>query len=148
MNTLLRSLALLLLAGISLGADSKRSAPASVVRGATYQSPSGTKLRILMDEKMAGGPELEVGELTFAPNTDSGEHAHASTETFYVLEGTLEHIVNGESTLLKPGMIGTVRPPNKVRHKTGPAGAKAIVMWSPTGEAARITSRWKKLDQP
>jgi quercetin dioxygenase-like cupin family protein len=116
------------------------------VRGAVYQSASGTKLKILMDQAMMGGTELEIGEITFAPNTDSGDHVHGATETFYVLEGELEHVVNGQSIKLTPGMIGTVRPPDKVRHKTGPKGAKALVMWSPTGEAARIASRWKRVE--
>lgn len=101
-----------------------------------------------MDQEMFRGAELEIGEITFAPNTDSGDHVHGSTETFYVLEGELEHIVDGQSIKLTPGMIGTVRPPDKVRHKTGPRGARALVIWAPLGEAARIASRWKRIDQP
>lgn len=140
--------ALILLGTFAIGADSDRpeAAPAPVVRGAVYQSASGTKLRILMDQEMARGTELEVGEITFVPNTDSGDHVHGATETFYVLEGELEHIVNGQGIKLTTGMIGTVRPPDKVRHKTGPAGARALVMWTPVGEAARIASRWKRIE--
>jgi quercetin dioxygenase-like cupin family protein len=103
---------------------------------------------MLMNSDMFRGTELEIGEITFVPNTDSGDHVHGATETFYVLEGELEHIVNGQSVKLTAGMIGTVRPPDKVRHKTGPAGAKALVIWAPAGEAARIASRWKRVDQP
>jgi quercetin dioxygenase-like cupin family protein len=112
--------------------------------GKTYASPGGTVLRPLTDPAMYGGGEVDVGELTFAPNTDSGDHVHGAIETFYVLEGELEHVVNGKSLFLKPGMLGTVRPPDKVRHKTGAAGAKAIVIWAPGGEMARIASRWKE----
>jgi quercetin dioxygenase-like cupin family protein len=93
-----------------------------------------------------GGSELEIGEITFVPNSDSGEHLHGATETFYVLEGELEHVVNGKSVKLTAGMIGTVRPPDKVRHKTGPNGAKALVIWAPAGEAARIAGRWKRVE--
>ena len=89
---------------------------------------------------------MEMAEITFVPNSDSGDHVHGATETFYVLEGELEHIVNGESMKLTPSMTGTVRPPDKVRHKTGPKGARALVIWAPGGEAARIASRWKRVE--
>ena len=152
MKTLLSSAAFFLLGAFAVYAGADRSAPAPapapVVRGAIYQSAGGTKLKILMEQEMFRGTELEIGEITFAPNADSGEHVHGATETFYVLDGELEHFVNGESVKLTAGMIGTVRPPDKVRHKTGPAGARALVIWAPGGEAARIASRWKRVDVP
>jgi quercetin dioxygenase-like cupin family protein len=114
---------------------------ASSVR--VYQSPGGTKLRVLIDKTDLKGTEVEIGELTFAPNSDSGDHQHGVTETFYVLEGELEHVVNGKSTKLTPGMVGSVRPPDSVRHRTGAAGARALVIWAPGGEIARITARWR-----
>jgi hypothetical protein len=52
--------------------------------------------------------------------------------------------VNGESHLLKPGMAGYVKPPDRVRHKTGAAGAKVVVVWVPGEEGKRIASRWKR----
>ena len=142
--------ALIVLGALAIGAEVSRptSAPVSPVRGAVYQSASGTKLRMLMDQEMFRGAELEIGEITFAPNSDSGDHVHGVTETFYILDGELEHLVNGQSVKLTAGMIGTVRPPDKVRHKTGPQGARALVIWAPAGEAARIASRWKRVDQP
>lgn len=150
MKTTLTSAIVLILGLLVLGAAAERPtpAPAPVPRGAVYQSASGTKLRILTDQEMFRGTELEIGEITFAPNTDSGDHVHGATETFYVLDGELEHIVNGQGVKLTTGMLGTVRPPDKVRHKTGPGGARALVIWAPAGEAARIASRWKRVDQP
>jgi quercetin dioxygenase-like cupin family protein len=150
MKTTLISAALILLSAFAIGADANHptSALAPAVRGATYQSAGGTKLRMLMDQELSRGAELEIGEITFPPNADSGDHVHGATETFYVLDGELEHVVNGQSVKLTTGMVGTVRPPDKVRHKTGPQGARALVIWAPAGEAARITSRWKRVDQP
>ena len=117
----------------------------SADKGTTFVSPKGTRLRLLVDKGNLGGEEVELGEITFTANADSGDHAHRSTEIFYVLEGELEHVVNGKSYLLKPGMVGYVRPPDQVRHKTGAAGAKALVIWAPAGEAGRITSGdWKR----
>lgn len=111
----------------------------------TYVSQSGTTLRILLDQTQLGGAEVEVGEITFPPGADSGDHAHGATEIFYVLSGELEHVVNGRSELLKPGMIGFVRPPDKVRHKVpGKEPVKALVIWAPGGEAGRITKNWKR----
>lgn len=118
----------------------------SVEQTASWVSPAGTRLRVLIDRNNLGGEEVELGEISFAANTDSGDHLHGSTEVFYVLEGELEHIVNGESHVLKPGMVGYVRPPDQVRHRVGSGGAKALVIWAPGGEAGRITAKnWKRL---
>lgn len=117
----------------------------SVEKSTNWVSPSGTRLRVLVDKGNLAGEEVELGEITFAANADSGDHAHGSTEIFYVLEGELEHIVNGKSYRLMPGMVGYVRPPDQVRHKVGPGGAKALVIWAPGGEGSRITSgSWKR----
>lgn len=110
---------------------------------ATYRSPGGTTLKLLLDDSNVGA-EATVGELTFLPNANSGDHAHGSIEIFYVLSGELEHVVNGKSEILKPGMAGYVKPPDMVRHKTGPSGAKVIVIWIPGDEAKRIVARWRK----
>ena len=57
------------------------------------------------------------------------------TEIFYVLDGDLEHIVNGESHRLAPGMLGYVNPPDMVSHRVDPDGppARAVVIWAPGG---------------
>ena len=109
----------------------------------TYRSPGGTTLRLLLDERNVG-PEVTVGEIIFPPNMDSGEHQHGAIEVFYIVSGELEHVVNGKSELLKPGMAGHVNPPDKVRHKTGAAGAKAVVIWVPGDEGKKIAARWTK----
>ncbi|MGH7713821.1 MAG: cupin domain-containing protein [Gemmatimonadaceae bacterium] len=112
-------------------------------RGVTYRSAGGTTLRLLLDDSNVG-PEASVGELTFPPNADSGDHTHGAIEMFYVLSGELEHVVNGKSQILKTGMTGYVRPPDTIRHKTGPAGAKVIVIWVPGEEAKKIVARWTR----
>lgn len=112
-------------------------------QGVTFRAPSGVTLRLMLDETNLGA-EASVGEMIFPPNQDSGEHAHGAVEIFYVLSGELEHVVNGKSQFLKPGMAGFVKPPDRVRHKTGPAGAKVVVMWVPGEEGRRIASRWTR----
>ena len=125
------------LSAVSIGAQS------DVSQGTLYRSPGGTTLRLMLDDSNVG-PEVSVGEMVFPPNTDSGDHQHGAIELFYVVSGELEHVVNGKGQLLKPGMSGYVKPPDKVRHQTGPGGAKVVVIWVPGEEGKKIAARWKK----
>lgn len=122
---------------------SRPAAQSEKLQGTTYRAPSGTTLRIMLDETNVG-PEVTVGEMIFPPNQDSGDHQHGAKEMFYVVSGELEHVVNGKSEILKPGMAGYVNPPDKVRHKTGAAGAKVVVIWAPGDEGKKLAARWKK----
>jgi quercetin dioxygenase-like cupin family protein len=128
---------------VLLSISAATAAAQSGKTGDAYRSPGGATLRLLLDDSNVG-PEVSVGELTFPPNADSGEHTHGAIEMFYVLSGELEHVVNGKSYVLKPGMTGYVRPPDKIRHKTGAAGAKVIVVWVPGDEAKKIAARWTR----
>jgi quercetin dioxygenase-like cupin family protein len=123
-------------------------APAAIAQteppqGTTYRSPGGTTLRLMLDDSNIG-KDVSLGEMMFPPNSDSGDHQHGAIEIFYVVSGELDHVVNGVSHVLKPGMSGFVKPPDKVRHKTGPAGAKVVVVWVPGEEGGKIAARWKK----
>ena len=69
------------------------------------------------------------------PNSDSGEHQHGVTETFYVLEGDMQQVINGKPVALKPGMAASIRATDHVQHKAGPKGAKVLVIWAPGGES-------------
>jgi len=109
----------------------------------TWRSAGGTTLKLFLDSTNVGR-EVSLGEIVFPPNADSGNHQHGATEIFYVISGELEHVVNGKSQLLTAGMVGYVSPPDTIRHKTGPAGAKAVVVWVPGAEAGKIVSRWTK----
>jgi quercetin dioxygenase-like cupin family protein len=115
--------------------------PAEV--GVTYRSPAGSTLRLMLSDADLGG-EVSMGEITFPPNSDSGDHQHGAIEILYVLSGTLEHTVNGKTQILTAGMVGYVKPPDKIRHKTGADGAKVLVTWVPGDEANKIVARWKK----
>ncbi len=136
----MKSLAIALGAAV-LSASAARAQNAA--RPVTYRAPSGTTLKLLLDSANVG-PEVTLGEMTFAPNTDSGDHKHGAIEMFYVVSGQLEHIVNGTSWMLGPGDAGYVRPPDTIRHKTGPAGAKVVVIWVPGDEARKVVARWQK----
>jgi quercetin dioxygenase-like cupin family protein len=130
-------------AAVALCLVTSGAAQSEKLQGVTYRSPSGSTLRLMLDESNVG-PEVTVGELIFPPNSDSGDHQHGALEMFYVVTGELDHVVNGKSQILKPGMSGYVKPPDKVRHKTGPAGAKVVVIWVPGDEGKKIASRWTR----
>jgi quercetin dioxygenase-like cupin family protein len=138
-----RSLIYGCLIAVSAAALAGRLAAQDKLQGMTYRAPSGTTLRLMLDESNVGS-EVTLGEMIFPPNQDSGDHQHGAIEMFYVVSGELEHVVNGQSQFLKPGMAGYVRPPDKVRHKTGPAGAKVVVVWVPGEEGRKVAARWKK----
>ena len=137
----MRTLALSI--AVALCAITGGAAQSEKLQGTTYTSPGGTTLRLMLDENNVG-PSVSVGEMIFPANTDSGEHQHGALEMFYVVSGELDHVVNGKSQILKPGMSGFVKPPDSVRHKTGPAGAKVVVVWVPGDEGKKIAARWKK----
>jgi quercetin dioxygenase-like cupin family protein len=139
----MRTLKLLLVLSFALALTASSSAQSGKAQGSTFRSPGGTTLKLMLDESNVG-PEVTVGEMVFPPNQDSGDHQHGAIEMFYVVSGELDHVVNGVSHVLKPGMSGYVKPPDKVRHKTGPAGAKVVVIWVPGEEGKKIAARWTK----
>jgi quercetin dioxygenase-like cupin family protein len=128
---------------LALCAMPTRAAQTEKLQGTTYRSPGGTTLRLMLDDGNVG-PEVTLGEMIFPPNMDSGDHQHGAIEMFYVVTGELEHVVNGQSQILKPGMSGFVKPPDKVRHKTGAAGAKVVVVWVPGDEGKKLAARWTR----
>jgi len=123
------------------------SAPQAAARPRHFVSPNGTRMRVLADDSDVRGSEVEIVELTFPANSDSGDHHHAVTETFYVLEGEMEQVINGKPVKLTPGTSASIRSTDQVRHKSGPNGAKVLVVWAPGGEIARVTARWKPAPQ-
>lgn len=86
-------------------------------------------VKVLVEKANLGSDGAEIIEIEFPPGYESRPHFH-ELEILYVVEGELEHIVDGESSSLKPGMIGIVRYPNEVIHKAHQEyGAKVLVVW-------------------
>ena len=102
------------------------------------------QLRVLLDRSSLGSAEVELAEIVFPAGSDSGDHVHGVTEISYVLDGELQHIVGERTETLRRGQVGFVRANERVRHKVVPGQpVRALVIWAPGGEAARITARWK-----
>ena len=108
---------------------------------------SGTRIKMLLEAANLGDSSIEVAEITFPVGTNpTAGHRHGATEIFYVVEGVLDHVVNGVSHRLEPGMVGVVKPGDSVAHRVlSDVPVKAVVMWVPGGEADRLAppDRWK-----
>jgi quercetin dioxygenase-like cupin family protein len=99
--------------------------------------PSGVKVKLLVEQSNLGGTEVEIGEITFpAGYKKSPAHGHGHVEIFYVLSGKLGHEVNGTKHTIEPGMVGIVRPGDRVVHSVeSDEPVRALVIWAPAGEA-------------
>lgn len=93
-------------------------------------------IKVLVESETLGIPGVEIAEIFFPPEYVGQPHPHG-LEIFYILEGELDHIVDGKSHILKPGMVGVVRAPDTVVHKTHSSeGVKALVIW-PLGQEVK-----------
>lgn len=112
---------------------------------------SGASITMLLDATNLGSEELEVAEITFPVGlSPSGGHRHGAMEIFYVVEGVLGHVVNGEEHRIEPGMVGVVKPGDEVAHRVlGDRPVRALVIWVPGGEADRIApaDRWTEIER-
>jgi quercetin dioxygenase-like cupin family protein len=101
-------------------------------------------LRMLLDEAQLGGSQVSVGERAYPPNYASAEHAHKSIELIYVLSGRFQHVVNGKIHALTPGMLGVVKPGDKVQHRTDGSGpANVLMIWVPGDDGRDLARGWQ-----
>jgi quercetin dioxygenase-like cupin family protein len=100
-------------------------------------SSSGLKIKMLVEQSNLGGSEVEIGEITFpADYKKSPPHRHGQVEIFYVRSGKLGHEVNGVKHVIGPGMVGIVRPGDRVVHSVeSDEPVQGLVIWTPCGEA-------------
>lgn len=97
------------------------------------------KFKILLDSAALKGGEMELVEITFPAGSPGGAHKHTRLEVIYVLEGEMDHVVNGKTYHLRPGSVGVVRPGDEVIHRvTSATPVRVLVMWAPGGELKRI----------
>jgi quercetin dioxygenase-like cupin family protein len=103
------------------------------------RSRDGLAITVLLERSNFSGGELEVAEITLPPSPNAGSHRHASSEILYILSGELDHVVNDTSHGLRPGMLGIVRPGDRVAHRVrSTEPVRALVIWEPGGEVDRI----------
>ncbi|PCI21087.1 hypothetical protein COB64_01040 [Candidatus Wolfebacteria bacterium] len=98
--------------------------------------PTGTvSIKMLVEQ-----PDVEIGELYLAEAYGSGAlHTHGVNEYIYVTSGELGHTIDGKLHVLKPGMVGVVKPGQQVGHSVLSKGpVKALIVWVPGGEASKL----------
>ncbi len=93
-------------------------------------------IKIMLEQANLLEAGVEVAEIYFPPGYQDVAHMH-ELELLYVLEGELDHIVNGVSHILKPGMLGVVKEPDLVVHRShSDDGVKVLAIW-PYGNEIR-----------
>ena len=141
-NAVALTVALMSVAGIGTTVSAQDSDYEAATTGTrVLEGGSGFAIKMLVEQSNLGGGEVEVGEITFPVGSGQARnsHTHTRVEIFYILEGELDHIVNDESHLLTPGMVGIVRPGDRVVHRVvSDSPVKALVIWAPGGEIERI----------
>jgi quercetin dioxygenase-like cupin family protein len=105
------------------------------------RNPGGTTWKLVLNESILGGNELDLAEVTLPSGSATPSHTHAPLEVLYVLSGIYDHEVNGKRYRLSPGMVGIVRPGDQVRHiATNGTDVKLLVIWIPAGNTERFAS--------
>jgi len=133
--------------GASGQAEVEYERASSGTRWLEPSAPGGPLLKVLVEPSILGGTEVSLAEIEFAPTGDGTPpaHVHGSVEVFYVLSGILDHVVNGESHLLGPGMVGIVRPGDRVSHGVrSHEPVRALVIWAPGVEVERIAPLFRE----
>ena len=86
-------------------------------------------IKILIEESNFGEKGVEIAEIYFPPGYQDIAHMH-ELELLYVLDGRLDHIVNGVSHILYPGMLGIVKSPDLVVHRSDSEnGVRVLAIW-------------------
>lgn len=132
---------LLLLLCSDLRAQDSESEYQTTTQGTRWlESPNGgLAIKVLVEESNLGSSEVELAEITFPAGSEGGNHRHGSIEIFYVLSGTMRHVVNGVPHEVRPGEVAIVKPGDVVSHEvTSDEPVRALVIWAPGGEAGRI----------
>jgi quercetin dioxygenase-like cupin family protein len=140
-KTIALSSLLVVACGTSFAIGRTMQAPAP---GPQLTSITRGSLRMLLDVPQLGGGQVSVGERNYPPNYESAEHTHKSIEVIYVLAGEYHHVINGKPHVLTPGMLGLVKPGDKVQHRTGPRGpARTLMIWVPGADGTDLAKGWQ-----
>ena len=145
MNFILVALAVMCLSSVSNAQDSasyRRSSGGTKI----LENDAGTVIKVLVDRMVLGDSGVEIAEATLPVGAGAGpsSHRHGTTEMIYVVSGELDHVVNGTTYRLSPGMVGLVKPSDTVIHRVvGQTPVKLLLIWAPGGEVERLEQRFR-----
>ncbi len=133
---------------ISAHAHSEVPLGSNTARQASSGGPDN--LRLLLTSASLGSDGLEIAVLNL-PGGDGktcadkqcSSHQHPVDEVFYVLSGRLEHIVDGESLTVEPGMLAIATRNQSVIHNVlSEDPLVALIIWMATGEFDRLVEHY------
>jgi quercetin dioxygenase-like cupin family protein len=106
----------------------------------SFWNPEGIPPRTLapgVTAKIASGERMMLSLVTFAPDAVVPTHSHPHEQMGFLVSGTLEFTIAGETRVLSGS--GMVFVPGGVPHaaKAGPGGAVALEAFSPPREEFR-----------
>lgn len=139
--------AVMFLASSATGAQDTSAYKRSSSGTRVLENDGGTQIRVLVEASVLGGSGVEIAEVTMPVGSGAApaSHRHGSTEMIYVISGELDHVVNGETHRLTPGMVGIVKPSDTVIHRVvGASPVKALLVWAPGGEVERLAARFRQ----
>ncbi len=111
------------------------------------ENDAGTSIKVLVERSVLGDSSVEIAEAILPVGTGAGpaSHRHGSAEMIYVISGELDHVVNGTTHRLTPGMVGIVKPADTVIHRVvGQTPVKVLLIWTPGGEVERLAQRFRQ----
>ncbi len=111
------------------------------------ENDAGTSIKVLVENVVLPGTGVEIAEATLPAGSGAGpaSHRHGVLEMIYVISGELDHVVNGETHRLTPGMVGIVKPADTVIHRVvGQTPVKMLLIWAPGGEVERLAQRFRQ----
>jgi quercetin dioxygenase-like cupin family protein len=99
--------------------------------GQKANQPQEIKRTILQKSDVSGtNYETVFGIAEIAPNTDFTSHTHPGTESGYLLEGSMVHIVEGQPAReAKAGDSVLILPGVPHSGRAGPNGPKIVSAW-------------------
>jgi quercetin dioxygenase-like cupin family protein len=142
MRVIRNAIGLLMVCALSAAGQATDTSYVKSTAGLRQFDLGAIKARVLLDSAALRGGELEMVELTFPAGSAGGAHRHGRLEIIYVLEGEMDHVVNGVTHRLVPGSVGVVRTGDSVIHRvTSATAVRALVIWAPGGELPRLERR-------
>jgi quercetin dioxygenase-like cupin family protein len=125
-------------------ASAKGPAPrviTATATAATRTAPNGAATVRLLVDRSAGATSAFLAVLDMKAGAAVPEHADATEELIYVMEGSGEIIVDGQTHAVQVGDAIFMPAGAKVRFQNGDAPFKALQVFAPMGPEAKY-DKW------
>ncbi len=125
-------------------------AASTAARQATSGGGDGLRLQLLLSFETIGSDGLEIAHLTLpggdgvtCANKPCQAHQHPVDEIMFVLQGQLEHVVEGDAQIIAPGMLAVAPRNRNVAHNVlSEEPLEVLIVWPATGEFDRLVRHY------